>query len=340
MIRRRQSEIFSLSFLDCICCGFGAIILIFVLSIDSREKDKLESLIAVQRSLAEKAAALAQLQAKKEDVQKTHTRLRTLVTDAKLRNDSLQALIDELEKNLQKEKHGQEALLVDIDELKKEIAARQKKPEHDVVLKEVKPTPVGLPIGSNYIAIIIDTSGSMRDPNHGGLWPIVIRTIETVLDSYPAIEGIQLIDGDGRFILGRNNTSGTNAWLRDTPERRDEIKRRLRRYEQDTVSNPVPGVLNAMRFLFDRENPSMRMGIFVFGDEFNSPDPADRVINTLEQLNPADENGNRRVVINAIGFPTTIRYQFSMGNTGLRYANLMRTVTYLHGGAFIALQDL
>jgi hypothetical protein len=57
-------------------------------------------------------------------------------------------------------------------------------------------------------------------------------------------------------------------------------------------------------------------------------------------LNPADDKGERRVVINAVGFPTTIRYQFSMGNTGLRFANLMRTVTYLHGGAFIALQDL
>jgi len=30
--RRRDFEIFSLSFLDCICCGFGAIILLFVLS--------------------------------------------------------------------------------------------------------------------------------------------------------------------------------------------------------------------------------------------------------------------------------------------------------------------
>ena len=30
--RRRNLEIFSLSFLDCICCGFGAIILLFVLS--------------------------------------------------------------------------------------------------------------------------------------------------------------------------------------------------------------------------------------------------------------------------------------------------------------------
>ncbi len=339
MIRRRQTQVFSLAFLDCICCGFGAVILIFVLSVDSREKEKLQVLIEVNRILAEQAAALAKLRSSKEDLEKSNARVATLVTDARLRNDSLHALVDDLEKGLQREKRGQEALLVDIDELKKEIAARQKKPDYDLVLKDVEPTPLGLPIGSNYVAFIIDTSGSMRDPNNGGLWPIAIRTIETTLNAYPQIDGLQLIDGDGRFVLGRPGT-GTAGWLPDTPEMRDRIKRTLRRYDQDTVSNPVPGMKNAMRFLFDKDNPKMRMCVFVMGDEFNSSDPADLAIRQLDELNPADENGNRRVIINAIGFPTTIRYQFSMGNTGLRYANLMRTVCYLHGGAFIALQDL
>src|SRR5262245_16595001 len=339
MIRRRQTQVFSLAFLDCICCGFGAVILIFVLSVDSHEKEKLQVLLEVNRALAEQAAQLTKLKASKEDLERSNARIATLVTDARLRNDSLHALIDELDKGLQREKRGQEALLVDIDDLKKEIAARQKKPDHDLVLPEVKPSPVGLPVGNNYIAFVIDTSGSMRDPNHGGLWPIAIRTVETVLDVYPNVDGIQLIDGDGRFILGRRGT-GSQGWLPDTPDTRASIKRVLRRYDQDTVSNPVPGIYNAMRFLFDKENPKMRMGIFVFGDEFNSSDSADTVIRRLEELNPADEEGNRRVTINAVGFPTTIRYQFSMGNTGLRFANLMRTVTYLHGGAFIALQDL
>jgi hypothetical protein len=45
-------------------------------------------------------------------------------------------------------------------------------------------------------------------------------------------------------------------------------------------------------------------------------------------------------VINAVGFPTTIQFQFSMGNTGVKFANLMREITYQHGGAFIAVQDL
>lgn len=339
MIKRRQAQVFSLSFLDCICCGFGAIILIFILSVDSREKEKMEVLIEVQRQILEKAAALTKIEAAAIDLNKDRARIDKLVGETRLKQENLLALVDDLERGLQREKRGQEALLVDIDELKKEIAARQKKPDHDIVLKDVKPAPIGLPIGSNYLAIIVDTSGSMRDPNHGGLLPIVIRTIDTVLDSYPDIKGVQLIDGDGRFVLGRRG-SGSAAWLPDTRETRETMKRTLRRYEQDTVSNPVPGIYNAMRFLYDRENPEMRMGIFVFGDEFNSSDAADVVIRRLEELNPADDQGNRKVVINAVGFPTTIRYQFSMGNTGLRFANLMRTVTYLHGGAFIALQDI
>ncbi|MEO6245892.1 MAG: hypothetical protein ABIQ12_10720 [Opitutaceae bacterium] len=339
MIRRRQTQVFSLSFLDCICCGFGAVILIFVLTVDSREKEKLKALLDVNRALAEQAAELLKLRASKEDVEKSNARVATLVTDARLRNESIQALIDDLEKGLQREKRGQEALLVDIDELKKEIAARQKKPDYDLVLKDVTPAPVGLPVGSNYIAFVIDTSGSMRDPNTNGIWPIAIRSIEAVLDSYPNIDGIQLLDGDGRFVLGRRGT-GTAGWLPDTPDTRAQIKRVLRRYDQDTVSNPVPGIYNAMRFLYDRENSKMHMGIFVFGDEFNSSDSADAVINRLESLNPTGENGMRAVTINAVGFPTTIRYQFSMFNTGLRFANLMRTVCYLHGGCFIALQDL
>ena len=51
--KRRNIEAFSLSFLDCICCGFGAIILLLVLSkiyepvIIEKTQDDLESFIAL-----------------------------------------------------------------------------------------------------------------------------------------------------------------------------------------------------------------------------------------------------------------------------------------------------
>ncbi len=333
MIRRRPTQIFSLAFLDCICCGFGAVILIFVLSIDSQEKEKLDALADLRKIMAAQLLQIAQLKNSKEDLDRSNSRVATLVTDSRLRNDSLHALLDDLERKLQMEKRGQEALLVDIDELKKEIAARQKKP--DMVLKDVKPLPVGVPVGSNYIAFVIDTSGSMRDPNTNGLWPIAIRKIEEVLDSYPEVEGIQVLDADGRFVLGGGRNSG---WLADGPDTRENIKRTLRRYHEDTISNPVPGIYRVFRTLYDPKNENMKLGIYVFGDEFT--ETADPVLRQLDNLNPADENGKRKVVINAVGFPTTIQYQFSMGNTGLKFANLMREVTYRHGGAFIALQDL
>lgn len=336
MIRRRTAQTFSLSFLDCICCGFGAIILIFVLTIGSREKEKLEVLQDIQRALAARLAELTELQTKKEDIEKEQRQVSNRVVEARKTQADVLAMVDELERQLQRERTGLQALLVEADELKKQVAARQKKPEVKL-LPEVKPTPVGLPVDNNYIAVVIDTSGSMRDPNHGGLWPIVIRKVDELLDSYPELKGLQLIDGDGRFIMGRRG-QGTDAWIPDSREVRDQIKRYLRRYDQDSISNPVPGIYNAIRFLYDRENPDMKMAIYVFGDEFI--EVADPVIRRLDELNPADENGNRKVVINAIGFPTTIRYTFSMGNTGLKFANLMRTITYQHGGAFIALQDL
>lgn len=335
MIRRRPTQIFSLAFLDCICCGFGAVILIFVLSIDSRQKEKIEAMAMLQKLMAAQLAEIAKLSASKEDLSASNARIATLVTDARLKNDTIHAMMDDLLGKLSTEKKGQEALLVEMDELKKEIAARQKKPE--VVLKDVKPTPVGLPVGSTHIAFVIDTSGSMRDPNTNGLWSIAVRKIEEVLDTYPHLEGVQLIDADGRFIMSRSSTAD---WLPDSPETRDGIRRVLRRYDADTQSNPVPGIYRAMRTLFHPDDPNMKMGIYVFGDEFNASDSADTVLKRLDELNPADENGNRRITINAIGFPTTIQYTWSMGNTGLRFANLLREVCYQHGGAFIALQDL
>jgi len=335
MMRRRPTQIFSLAFLDCICCGFGAVILIFVLSIDSKEKDKLQMLADLRRIMAAQLAQIAQLKNNRDDLDRSNARVAQLVVDSRLKNDTIHALLDDLERKLSLEKKGQEAMLVDIDDLKKAIAARQKKPE--IVLPDVKPTPVGLPVGDNYIAIVIDTSGSMRDPNTGALWSIAVRKVDELLNVYPELKGVQLLDGDGRFILGRRGT-GTAAWLSDSPERRAEIKRVLRRYDQDCVSNPVPGIYNAMRFLYDKDNPDMKMAIYIFGDEFT--ETADPVIRRLDELNPEDENGHRKVVINAVGFPTTIRYTFSMGNTGLKFSNLMREVCYRHGGAFIALQDL
>ena len=56
--RRRDIEAFSLSFLDCICCGFGAIILLLVLSkiyepvvVEEAEQDLRQLIALLQEEL-------------------------------------------------------------------------------------------------------------------------------------------------------------------------------------------------------------------------------------------------------------------------------------------------
>ena len=54
-LQRRDTEVFSLSFLDCICCGFGAVILLLVLSefgqpvVIEKSREQLDGQAAVNR---------------------------------------------------------------------------------------------------------------------------------------------------------------------------------------------------------------------------------------------------------------------------------------------------
>ncbi|HWA24914.1 MAG TPA: hypothetical protein VG734_04495 [Lacunisphaera sp.] len=334
MIRRRPTQIFSLAFLDCICCGFGAIILLFVLTVDKQDKDTMESKEKLRALAASYLASLAELQQRKGDLISGSNDAAKLVLDAKKIEENMKGLLDDLANKIQYEKQGHKALVADIDDLKKDIAARQKKPE--ITLKDVQPTPLGLPAASNYVAFIIDSSGSMRDANTERIWPIVLKKFEEVLDAYPQIEGMQFLDADGRFIMGNRNPE--QQWLPDTPANRQAMKQAIHNYDVFSNSNPVPGIVRALRTLYQPTNEKMTMTIFILGDEFTGT--ADAVLKRLDELNPKDAEGKRKVVINAIAFPTAIRMGFSMGNTGVKMANLMREVTYQHGGAFIALREV
>ena len=332
MIRRREISVFSLSFLDCICCGFGAIILLFVLTMGSQTKVIMELREKLQKIMAQQLVTLSQFRQSRDELQRTQSRASQVVA-AEQEQDTLKTLLAQLEQQLQYQQAGRQKLLVAIEDLRKDIAARQKKPEVDLT---VAPAPIGLPATSNHVAFVIDSSGSMRDANTERIWPVVLKKFDEVLDAYPAVEGVQFFDADGRYILGNRNAD--QKWLPDNPATRHAIKQALNDYNIFSNSNPVPGIVRALRNLLDKDDPDMRMTIFILGDEFTGT--ADAVLKRLEELNPKDKDGKRRVVINAIGFPTAVRMGFSMDNTGVKYANLMREVTYQHGGAFIALQEI
>lgn len=326
---KRDSADFGLSFLDCICCGFGAIVLLFVITMGSANKiieslrDRLD--MVAQRRLSE----IEELDSQVVQVAKRAQVAADAVNEAQTQADRLSSMKETLSRRIAELAAGRESLLVERDEKKIEIAAMQKELEVEFELPDIN-LPVGLPIESNYIAFVFDTSGSMRDTRTDQIYESVIEKIQNVLDSYPEIKGVQFLDADGRFIL--RGTPG--IWMDDRRETRMGALRVLSTYQTFSNSNPTPGIFRAIRSLYQPANPEMRMAIFVFGDEFTGK--AEPILARLETMNPRKDDGKRHVSINAVGFPTVLRYPLMGAHTGMKFANLMREIAFRHDGAFIA----
>jgi len=327
--KKRKGPSFNLSFLDSICCGFGAIILLFVLSLGVETTRISELRNILQNIVQQRMLKLSEYQTRAEELQTLLTREKEIADEVESEVVDLEAMIAKLKQQIQDKDASKDEFLVDIEQIEEEIAAMQK--DLEIEQKEVEPTPVGLPVESTHIAFVIDTSGSMRDGATNLLIGHVGIKLEQILESYPEVKGIQLLDANGRFMLGRSAAGG---WLEDSPQVRETMVRTARLYPHESNSNPVPGIVRAIRTLADPKNEEMKMGLFVMGDEFTGR--SDKVLNPIDKLNRRAD-GERMVRINAIGFPNVIRQTLFMGQSGLKFANLMRELTYAHNGAFIAL---
>lgn len=328
--RSRKAETFSLSFLDCICCGFGAIILLFIVSLGVRNTEILTLQRILENTILQRKLKLADYQIKKDELSVLLDLEQTKRKRIDKERNSLDALIAKLKQQLNDKEKAKDLYVSDLEEIKKELAIMQT--DIDIEQKVIQPTPIGVPVESNYIAFVVDTSGSMRDSSTDLVRAHVAIKFEEVLEAYPEVKGFQLLDASGRFIMG---ASGTSRWIQDSKEAREAMVRAVRLYPLASESNPVPGIKRAIRDLYDPKAADMKLGIYVLGDEFTGkPEP---VIEELKKLNQ-DKDGKRIARINAIGFPNVIQVSsMFLGQSGLKFAKLMHDVTYEHGGAFIAL---
>jgi RNA polymerase sigma factor (sigma-70 family) len=196
-------------------------------------------------------------------------------------------------------------------------------------IQEASPK-IGFPGGDAVaVAFVIDTSGSMRNPKKGQLWSGVFDAIKDVLAAHREATFVTLYDGDGRPMFGRR------GWLAINSETLAAIEQVLGGYQQDTVSNPVPGIYNAMREAPPPLATGPRLHVCVIGDEFNSAEKEEVALRRLQEINTADAGGKRRATISAVQLPTTMRANGGpMGNTGLRFQALMTEVAQQHAGNY------
>jgi hypothetical protein len=124
-------------------------------------------------------------------------------------------------------------------------------------------------------------------------------------------------------------------WIPDTPGRRRVILQTLRTWNVFSNSSPVEGITQAIRSF---HQPDKKISIYVFGDEFTGRSIED-VVAIVDRINQADAEGNRLVRIHAVGFPVQFIRAPGQQTTGIRFATLMRELTYRNGGTFVGLND-
>jgi len=326
--RRREIEIFNLSFLDVVSCGFGAIVLLLVivkiseprvierLTVDlSGQVQKLEEELFVirgdttvlNRDLTEKQQQLSVSRQKLARLKGSLSSIKGQYARAQSERDT-QAII---EGQLQS---AQQSLT---DEMRRLLSTTTKISNSRIG---------GVPVDSEYIIFIIDTSGSMNQ----FAWSLVRQKIKEVLNVYPKVKGIQVMNDMGEYMF----QTYSGKWIPDTPSRRKAINQRLSSWTPFSNSSPVEGIEAAIRRFYAKDK---RISLYVFGDDFSSGS-IENVINTVDRLNRADSSGKHRVRIHAMGYPVLFNVG-GMSNNVIRFAALMRKLAENNDGTFVGLNN-
>jgi hypothetical protein len=205
------------------------------------------------------------------------------------------------------------------EEMQRLLSEYQKNSDDDTI--------AGIPVDSEYVIFIIDTSGSMR----GFAWPLLLRKIDEILQVYPRLKGIQVMNDMGQFMFSQY----ANEWIPDTRARRAAIMDRLQSWDTFSNSSPVEGITKAISMYY---RPDKKISLYVLGDEFSGRS-IQRVIDIVDRINHPDKQGDRLVRIHAIGFPVQFDRPQQFQTTGIRFAILMRELCARNGGTFVGLND-
>jgi hypothetical protein len=330
MARRRHGiEEFSLSFLDVICCGFGAIILLLMITKTVQPQIIEASAVSLEGRIAALQEQLFKLRGDTHILNRDLNAKHEQLSEHEQRIAILRGMLASLQS--QHDTLNIQANSNDIVTSQLAIAQQQLSDEMkrllDMQYNSKNELIGGIPVDSEYIIFVIDTSGSMFSYS----WDRMLREFEATLSIYPEVKGIQVMNDMGQYMFSRYR----GKWIPDTPGRRKVIMDRLRTWNVFSNSSPVEGITQAIRTFYA---PDKKISVYVFGDEFTG-DSIQQVVKTIDRINRVDAEGNRRVRIHAVGFPVQFARQRHLQTTGIRFATLMRELTHRNGGTFVGLND-
>jgi len=329
-VRRRRSrefDVFSMSFLDTICCAFGAIILLFVLGKYGEPKAIEQARVDLAGRVAKMQQELYEIRGRTEILNRELKARRIQVSAEQLRVARLQGDLSAVRGEMagsQQEAEVTNAIEGQLvaaqqtlsDEMKRLLGSQYKRMQDAAI--------GGVPVDSEYVIFLIDTSGSMYNFH----WPMLLQKVNEVLDIYPKLKGFQVMNDQGVYMY----PSFRGKWLPDSPTQRRNVVNRLRSWTPFSASSPAEGIIEAVRAY---GNQNYKISIYVFGDEFTG-DSIESVVRTVDSINRTGADGRRQVRIHALGFPLDPSFP---PVTQTRFSTLMRIISERNGGAYVGLNQ-
>ena len=253
--QRRALPEASLSFLDVISCGFGAIVLLLVIArvgdpsaLEEAENQLLESVKDYQERLfeirGESVVLDERLKSRKEQLSELTERVARL--KAKLASVSKQS--NQLSQSQSREKEQLQLVLQVLSEEMQRLLGPEFLQQNQLV--------GGIPADSDYIIFVIDTSGSMQV----AAWEKVKKEMLNILDIYPEVKGIQVLNDMGQYMF----VNFSKKWMSDSPEMRKNIISKLANWAPFSNSSPVEGINAAIQTFY---KPGRKISIYTLGDD-------------------------------------------------------------------------
>ena len=184
------------------------------------------------------------------------------------------------------------------------------------------PAVGGIPVDSEWIIFVIDTSGSMQADN----WENAQMVMKEILDIYPKVKGMQVLDDEGKPLF----PSTKGQWLQDTPAQRAKVLSAMVNWKAYSNSSPVEGIGAAVQGWWAADK---KISVYVIGDDFTGGS-IEAALSAVRKYNPVDRQGRHRIRIHAIGMPDGPN---SPPFINSRFAALMRAMCDDNEGTFVGL---
>lgn len=264
---RDQDEVFGMSFLDVISCGFAAMVAILTLAKQQPESVVVEPQLPAEATTVIDNSSLQRIANLRKKIDAENSRSRDLQGRESLLKEELRGLEDE------------------VLSLRSEGPAES---ENGSTGTMDSPYDGGIPVDATHVVFVIDSSGSMK-----ANWGQVTSKVKQLLSIHPQVKAMQVLSDMGDSLISGYD----KKWIPDTPSARRNFNQSLANMSGFSNSSPVEGIERALRIYAPKAE---KLAIYVLGDDFTGGD-FESVLASIDRLNT---KGTARVArIHAIGFP-------------------------------------